>query len=598
MHDIIIRGGVFMKKKPWLHLFFTITILLVMGRESIFATEKLKNAEAVAYTQNGKVMYKPSKDQKPICIMTLNDSGKNTARLFTFSENGKYLYFFSDDDWQQKGEILCCVDLDTLEAHVADNKDKVHIIARNVRNNYTLVGDQELIYKKYGWQLCYYDGSDNKNNITKVITDDMEKGTFGYDKKRKRINYWKINEKGSALYSYDILQNKSKLIGELPGGYEGNWVYNYEDSDFLIYYKGNDKVGQLWLGNALGENQLIFEIKKINQQEYIEDVVFDSKNKQIYFLVHRLKARPLYEFVDDPPNLIQYTNPERTKLRESLKQETVDDMVREAYCYSYGVVTKLIDESCSKMFASKDKKFFAYRLHANPMEKRSILYIDDIKDFKEEVQRACVSSGNPYSCYFMNGKKNVITWKQVFDDNYPASQDMRYMLTLDNRIHFSIMEEGGHLYELKNGELNEIQVITGKLYNYKWINNTLHYLTGHGNCFSHDDKMSLYRFENGKSEPIFEEMPNPRVIYYPDGNYICIEISKINSKHTLYLITKQKVKTKIGEQVKDYSYVNEKCIYLYMQGNLYLFEGEGKMRCIAENIGSYGCMKQEGERLD
>ena len=143
--------------------------------------------------------------------------------LVTFSEDGKYIYYFSKmDDYGDTG-TLCRAEYGRLSGNPSQNEKYIETIAKNVRLGFRQANGGLLYFNDSG-ALYYYDGSEPHkiaNSVSNYATDD--KGRLIY-----------LSE--SALYAVYLndADNKNKLVSGIYS------VLAMSDFDNILFTKSND----------------------------------------------------------------------------------------------------------------------------------------------------------------------------------------------------------------------------------------------------------------------------------------------------------------------------------------------------------------------
>lgn len=236
-----------------------------------------KPANAYAYISDGtfSLITNIRSDEHPEIDSVRYASGYSSLGGFLeFSEDGRYLYYFSKmDDYSGTG-TLCRVEYTKLGLNSSDNEKYIEVIDKNVKRGFTQVSGG-LVYVNDNGNLYYYNGTESQklaSSVGQYLTDDKGRVVYTTD---------------SALYGVDLkdIDNKEKLISS------PNYLVDMSDFDNIIYGKSNDDGTYDMYTAGFGKDS-----EKVADD--VSEFVY-SGNGVVYYLVKGEKPLLAYDYIVD-----------------------------------------------------------------------------------------------------------------------------------------------------------------------------------------------------------------------------------------------------------------------------------------------------------
>ena len=225
-----------------------------------------------------------------------------------FSEDGKYLYFFTEFDDSEKVGTLNRIACGKLNSNRKKNDKNIEEIDTDVRPYYSILDSGNILYFNGDDTLYYYNGKDEKKvsgDVTAFYTDGSE-----------RVIY--VSE--GALYGCDLKDGKTK-----SEKLESEFEYIIELNDYSLdhfYYVKNDEDGNAVLYSAgVGD-----ESSKVD--EYV--TILDTGDGFLYSAPNG-DTKSLYDLVDDDLDDSDEDAPDKSDLVKDLKDEDNDAPLSNLY---------------------------------------------------------------------------------------------------------------------------------------------------------------------------------------------------------------------------------------------------------------------------
>ena len=236
------------------------------------------------------------------------EGGSTREDYVKFSEDGKYLYFFTEFDDSEEIGTLNRIACGRLNSDRKKNDKNIEEIDTDVKPDYSILDNGNIIYLNGDDTLYYYDGKDEKkvsNDVTAFYTDGSD-----------RVIY--VSE--DALYGCDLKDGKTKSE-KLESEYE----YIIELNDYSLdhfYYVKNDEDGNAVLYSAgVGD-----ESSKVD--EYV--TILDTGDGFLYSAPNG-DTKSLYDLVDDDLDDSDEDAPDKSDLVKDLKDEDNDAPLSNLY---------------------------------------------------------------------------------------------------------------------------------------------------------------------------------------------------------------------------------------------------------------------------
>jgi hypothetical protein len=227
-------------KKGAVAIIVTFVVLLLVLAAAVAAIFLFKgrssgdSSYSLSYVKNGKVYYVKDirKDDDGVVVTSIRnaDDYDNGNLSGTFTEDGKYLYFYNKMEDSTTGK-LCRVEVSKLKADEDKNEDLIEELVSGV-TSYTLLDDDRFFYLNNSNELYYYDGED-KNRIASDVSYYYLSG------EDKVAFYTTTNQIGTYSIADDstetVIDNCSYILSSTETGYF-YVVYDEETGSYGLYY--------------------------------------------------------------------------------------------------------------------------------------------------------------------------------------------------------------------------------------------------------------------------------------------------------------------------------------------------------------------------
>lgn len=216
-----------------------------------------------------------------------------------FSPGGKYFYFYSDADYVNYRGSLCRVKWDKIRANSSREKisENIEIISSNIiggEESFTVLSDDEVVYKDLDGSLYYYNGKD---------TIRLAKNVNNFKAENDRIIYTRADDNERESYTLygittDDLDDKKKLATNV------RYIISDDDMEnIFLCMKPSEEDTILGVAGFSKDLQILGE--KTRVLKYDKDC--------IYYLDRTGETLNLYDYV------------EGTEILDTLKEPVIED---------------------------------------------------------------------------------------------------------------------------------------------------------------------------------------------------------------------------------------------------------------------------------
>lgn len=644
-----------------------VIVLVVIGLAVLIGIKVVipmldKGEKQMVYMEDGDLYYLKdmTKPDKAIKVDSTRDMSYAAAK---FSEDGKYLYYYSEYDDSNYTYTLNCVKLSKLKKS-GDNDKYIEKIASDVES-YEIADSGAVYYLDSDRKLIEY-----KNGKEKALQKHVDSYVFSKDQSMIYCDVSDGSDSSSGeLCVVDIAKGESKTIDDEIDGFS----LFYSSNDFIVYYK--------YTGDAEYEEMDVYAVKGDKEPVcVVEDAWYvlevDAENETIYYEKKNSSDKTLYDFVndskatedegvtepvlrdalvevseDDALNAClseyeqeEYLTGKKKDLKKYYEQMYYDDSEDLYYDYSEDYYdTYYYDEGSSKwyMYDSDlyDEKYDAYyavadRINLRESLQESVYTVNEYDLYSvsldQKAKEICtgassisVSAKDKLAIYKKAGenieKKDITEIESTgdiydyLDTQYQESKTTYYRIGTgeeqvlevegdvyvadnsgDGKLVLSGYDSTGENYdeyiyyycEVGDKKLSKLEQITDEGYGgaVKWLDGTLYYLSEYD---SEEAVADVYRYKNGKSEKVLEEV-STTVAITEDGNYI-------TSDGDLLLYNSSGKDERIAKDVLGYSYLAKDKIVYTADDDLYLFDGKEEIRIVKDVQGYVIYIQQMGK---
>lgn len=383
-----------------------------------------KEDNAYVYFSDGQYeLLTDLKKDRNINFSSGTEDNYDKSDLVKFSNDGKYVYYYSQYTTGSYTGTLCRAEWAKLSQNSERNENYIDVIDTNISTYFRFAKDDGIVYKNDMNDLFYYNGKEPVR-IAKSVMNYM---TDGAD----RVIYTVSNEDGSdssgetyCLYgiNLDAPEEKKKLASDV------SYIVNQDDFDNIFYSKStSDNDTELYV---VGFNKERECLGKQTSNIYYKD-------GEIYYTAGNGKSVSLYDYVDDPENATNTEDEEDT----SAHYEPLD-----WYCYEedYDEIYASCSQACTFLEGGEQetiegqsedgfKKFT--EKYKNLENKQGYFLVTD--EIKEDLIELAENYGNGYDdewlefCFAKEEGEDDNSWTdnseymreqlKDSDNNYPLS---------------------------------------------------------------------------------------------------------------------------------------------------------------------------------
>ena len=280
------------RRKPWKALFIIVPVvilLVVIFIKRMDSSSSLLEDSYVSLSNGSYNLVSDCDEENPILISDFQSYPEMTGEknwLFTSSDDGKYLYFFSEINSETRSGTLCRIETDKLSKDSSENIKNQEVIASDVViDSYQCTEDNTVFYQTTDDTLYYYD-----NNRTTTVASQVS--TYNADYTGYIIYYvqnYRYDVEQDITYSLYVtelkdLQNPVLLSSNMPSDPSYNSGYVYYGDDFLLYseYYTSGSIS-LFRYNFTGEIEKIADdVAEYNKFFSNDKICFLTYNGRVY----------------------------------------------------------------------------------------------------------------------------------------------------------------------------------------------------------------------------------------------------------------------------------------------------------------------------
>ena len=214
-----------------------VVLFFVLGRGG-------SSKNAYVLLQDGRYELLTNLDKSELTEIANTKSGDYfTSNMVSFSEDGKYLYYYTKVSGDDTGS-LCRAEYGKLKANSSKNDQYITVIATNVQLGFIPLNGNALLYKNGDGTLYYYDGKDS-TQLCKSVT------YYTVNDKKDQVLLTKETDGDDTLYVC-TLKTPDDLVK-----IDSNIYYVSDSSDFnnILYTKLDDDYNMtLYAASASGSS--------------------------------------------------------------------------------------------------------------------------------------------------------------------------------------------------------------------------------------------------------------------------------------------------------------------------------------------------------
>lgn len=625
-----------------------IAVIVIVGViaavTALFSNLLSGSSEAIAYVKKDKLYYKEKiKNNKDAYEITRLYSDSEYIPI-EFSEDGKYLYFFTDVDDYSSG-TLNRIEVKKIKADSEKNEKNILEIASDVEiYGYQFVGEKGLIYKCKNGKIMYFDGKE-EYKIAKNCAQ------FIYDKEKNTLVYSVLTDEDAYRYSiyagkFDKDMNAEKIDTDI------SMIQSMKNPEFIIYTKTNDDSSELYVA---GIEQ---EPVKISENYYSLGAINEEQKKMI-FIENKEISRTLYEFVEDDfkdadeevvePDATKYMS--EVSLSEVLDEDSYeyykeypedltyfyeylweDDVVGMKYytnwdtdkTYYYdGIKWYSLDEDLyQRAWEEFDKHSDRIYLRSSLQEEQytetveSAYYYEagkEIETLIEDVKNIVVADAETkvftyqtasYDKMKLSELEEIWSLREDIEANriwtsYCSVANGNSVEIGDETVYFIEMSEDKTKCAMKAFDQEKYEIlicnVNGKEISLEepltkhesgaigtWKENTFYYVAD-----IEESSGILYSYKNGKSSEMLKDIPTDSIILYDDNSYMTYEYD-LDGAYDIQIYGENNKRIEKFSDVDGIpTYINDKCILLIRRDKLCLYDGSDELKEIDRNVTSY-----------
>jgi hypothetical protein len=315
-----------------------VLIALAVAAGAIIAVLKISggissksNEKELVYMKGKKLYYTSNMTKEDnsleICSVKIDDDYVDELSYLqnaAFSEDGKYLYFYSKID-EYDGNKLERIPVSKIKD--GDNDSSIEEIASGV-TSYYIIGNSDIVYCNSKSQLFIYDGKEDEKigrNVSGYWIGEDSNTVYYYtydDNDNLDLAVFNLGEMESTTIAENVYMAADDISAEFPVylKYNNDDDYDYDDDDYYYDY------------DYSAARDLYFGDEKI--AEGVKSLCGDdAETKTIYYTKSRTEVSTAYDFVDDPyaENEALLTEPDKKDYMTPCQER--DAMSEEDYEY-------------------------------------------------------------------------------------------------------------------------------------------------------------------------------------------------------------------------------------------------------------------------
>ena len=487
--------------------------------------------------------------------MLVNDINKNEAidlgnsytedmdsDLVTFTDNGKYVYFFTQYESSTESGTLCRAEIKKLKVESEENNNYIEIIDNNVNTGIQLLKDDRVVYRKEDGTLYYYNGS-----ATIEISSNIEVNAYRVDTENGRVVYEKKDDEGNALYAGTVGESVEikKIVSNI---------------DYLGYFSDEGTVFYTIPSEQNGKDNLYVINQDVEGQKIADNITVVSMNPNEY-----------YYTVD---------NGETLNLCDYIKNLEGTYQVKNLYCYKNGEL-KLIADNVLNAGGMSDSDYIVYNtvdmidelLCGKELSSMSDVLDALYVDYSMENYFYHKENGNIIRC----SKKAAEKLGEMYNtDDVNGFLNKPIVRGTESKMYISADNFGFYEADIKNGVVQEFKIIDEN-----GSNNILHldedviYYSANAYEVNEREYCDLYTYKAGKSVcvardiyPYFVKMYDDNTVWaYTDYDSDEVSVFSENGGSEI-----------LADGVTGYVKLSETKVLFESNGVLYMYDGGEKKR--------------------
>ena len=502
--------------------------------------------------------------------------------MVRFSPDGKYFYYLTKyDGWTG---TLCRAEYAKLKEGSSKNEQYLTTIASNVQSGFWMLKDGSLLYKNEDNTLYYYDGKDS-TQVAKDVYNVYQK-----EDSENEILYTREKDGDSAdLDLYYVALNKKDDPTKIDGHVSD--VYMTKDFNDILYSKTNDD-GELNLYHA----GISKEPEKLASD--VGNTYAVRKTGQFFYFEYSGKTLSLYDMVNDPykvttePSWSDYYKDDwydeegyteawnHYNMQESLKSEDSDIKLYNLYSYEKGNATLVAEDVVGNITLSGGFAYWTKDVLTEKMDIDDLEYASDAHWGVVCLEGTAVEDiVDPTKIKLYNrttGAFSELT-AEAYDDFERLYNGFAYIL----KDTVFLTDDGELLMaSIKDGKVGAFKFVAEDA-EFMWSDEETAYYTADGYDRDGYTYVDLYRYANGESTRVAQDILDARVSVYEDGNiYVYTDASSRGVELTC--IGKDANRTMVADDVQQYIRMDKNNLLYIQDGELYNYNGKEKTRLASD----------------
>lgn len=626
-----------------------LVVIVAFGAVKLIGSLFSGSSNAVVYVKKDKLYYKENMKSKKEASEVARLHSDCESVPVTFSEDGKYLYFFSDVDDYSSG-TLNRIEVKKIKASSDKNEKNIVEIASDVAlYGYQFVGTKGVIYRCDNKKLEYFDGKE-EYTIAKNCSE------FVYNEDKNILIYSVLSDESEYTYSIYAGKFGKDMDAEKIDTNISN-IVSMTNPEFIVYTKYNEESNELYVAGVEEEPEKI-------SKNYSRMGAVNAEQKKLIFIESEESAQALYQFVEDDyaeadagveqPDAKEYMS--EVALTEVLDADTYAYFLEYPEELSYFYEELWEDETIGMKGYSNwdtDKRYYYDGIKWYALDE--VLYQSAMEEYNKNGDRITLRNSlkeEQYTEYVENayyyeagkeveavieGVKNIVVSDadvkilsyQTANYNKPKLSTLESVWNLkedieENRtwITYCSIANGtpvelgaGSVYgtlmsadkakcamkiqidgkyqiimcSIKGNEITLEDTLTKNESNAigVWKENEFYYLAD-----IEDSYGVLYCYENGKSKEILDDVATGSIIMYDDDNCMVGECDTDGTyEFELYGANGKQIE-KFTDVESIPTYINEKCILMIRRDKLCLYDGSDELKEIDRNVSNYSTLAE------
>lgn len=577
--------GAAARKKQSIKLIAVIAVVLVVllaGGFLLFGGKSSSGKNAVVMLQDERYELLTNLKKGGLTDVSAAKSELYYDSMVRFSPDGKYFYYLTKyDGWTG---TLCRAEYAKLKEGSSKNEQYLTTIASNVQSGFWMLKDGSLLYKNEDNTLYYYDGKDS-TQVAKDVYNVYQK-----EDSENEILYTREKDGDSAdLDLYYVALNKKDDPTKIDGHVSD--VYMTKDFNDILYSKTNDD-GELNLYHA----GISKEPEKLASD--VGNTYAVRKTGQFFYFEYSGKTLSLYDMVNDPykvttePSWSDYYKDDwydeegyteawnHYNMQESLKSEDSDIKLYNLYSYEKGNATLVAEDVVGNITLSGGFAYWTKDVLTEKMDIDDLEYASDAHWGVVCLEGTAVEDiVDPTKIKLYNrttGAFSELT-AEAYDDFERLYNGFAYIL----KDTVFLTDDGELLMaSIKDGKVGAFKFVAEDA-EFMWSDEETAYYTADGYDRDGYTYVDLYRYANGESTRVAQDILDARVSVYEDGNiYVYTDASSRGVELTC--IGKDANRTMVADDVQQYIRMDKNNLLYIQDGELYNYNGKEKTRLASD----------------